>query len=221
MKTTALPTAAKAVTASVTSGPTTIFFITTWAAAFTGVNPYFYARFGVAMSLSLSIIGAAWGIYITGASLMGAAVKAPRIRSKNLVSVIFCEANAIMGVIVAILMAQRVGGFPDYDPLTIPACGMCGDVWVAAWSLFWAGIMVGTSNFVCALCVGVTGSACALADAIEPDLFVKMLIVEIFGSALGLFGVIVAILLASENFPEDKMGDAIANCISIGQSMGL
>lgn len=51
----------------------------------THMSPYGYANFGVAFGLGLSIVGAAWGIWLTGSSLVGAAVKAPRIRSKNLI----------------------------------------------------------------------------------------------------------------------------------------
>jgi len=56
-----------------------------WNEVLSNIDPYAFAGVGSALALTLCVVGAAWGIFITGSSIVGAAIKAPRIRSKNLV----------------------------------------------------------------------------------------------------------------------------------------
>lgn len=164
-----------------------------WAEVLTHMSPYGYANFGVAFGLGLSIVGAAWGIWLTGSSLVGAAVKAPRIRSKNLISVIFCEATAIYGVIMAIILTNKIKQ-PENAGYYLENGWDYPGYYYAGYGMFSAGLSVGLTNIASGVSVGIAGSSCAIADAQDASLFVKILIVEIFASALGIFGIIVGII---------------------------
>ena len=91
------------------------------------------------------------------------AVRAPRIRSKNLISVIFCEAVAIYGVIVSIILQTKIER-PDLEAITdMKALHITQQS--AGYAVFWAGVTVGFANLFCGVAVGISGSGLAVADA--------------------------------------------------------
>mmetsp|Transcript_14487 Transcript_14487/g.25964 ORF Transcript_14487/g.25964 Transcript_14487/m.25964 type:complete len:209 (-) Transcript_14487:30-656(-) len=170
-----------------------------WPDVLMNISPHFWAYSGLVICLGLSVVGAAWGVWVTGSTLLGASIKSPRIKSKNLVSVIFSEATAIFGVIVSIILLGKVSGDIDYSKESCPM------LWFTAYAVFWSGVSVGVTNLISGMAVGISGAGCALGDAIDASLFVKILIVEIFGGALGVFGLIVGIIQSQEaQYPEAK-----------------
>merc|ERR1719414_2835094 len=99
------------------------------------LSPFMWSYIGIAFALGVSVIGAARGIFLTGSSIVGGGIKAHRISSKNLVSIIFCEAVAIYGVIMAIIMANKIEGATEFVPSGTFKAWQANTM-VAGWCMF-------------------------------------------------------------------------------------
>merc|ERR1711920_627429 len=62
---------------------------------------------------------------------------------------------------------------------------------------FSAGVTVGMSSLAAGLAIGVVGDAGVRANAQQPKLFVGLILILIFAEALGLYGLIVGLVVAS------------------------
>jgi len=60
-----------------------------------------------------------------------------------------------------------------------------------------AGLTVGMSALAAGLAIGIVGDAGVRANAQQPRLFVGMILILIFAEALGLYGLIVGLVVAS------------------------
>ncbi|KAJ7267623.1 ATP synthase subunit C-domain-containing protein [Mycena haematopus] len=173
-------------------------------------SPFAWGATGIGLCTGLSVLGAGWGIFLTGSSILGGGVRTPRISTKNLISIIFCEAVAIYGVIIGIIFSAKLVAVEDalmYTP----------ENYFTGFALFWGGLTVGACNLMCGICVGITGATAALADAADPTLFIRILVIEVFGSIMGLFGLIVGLLMVSnaKEFQPADVQSIVASAASL------
>jgi V-type H+-transporting ATPase 16kDa proteolipid subunit len=152
----------------------------------TGYDPVSYSFFGwmgVAAAVVLANFGSAYGTAKSGIGIGPMAVTRPTLVYKALIPVVMAGILGIYGLIVAVIMITRIkmsGEFGHYQGYKLLAGGLC----------------CGFSCLASGYAIGIVGEVGVRSYAINEDFYVGLILILIFGEAIGLFGLIVAILMA-------------------------
>eukprot|EP00300_Choanocystis_sp_HF-7_P023914 c25303_g1_i1.p1 GENE.c25303_g1_i1~~c25303_g1_i1.p1 ORF type:complete len:182 (+),score=34.98 c25303_g1_i1:1-546(+) len=147
----------------------------------------FFGFLGAAAALSFACLGAAYGTAKAGVGVSAMGVQHPTLVMKNIIPVVMAGVLGIYGLIVAVIISSKM---VDVD---------------ADYSLFngyahlSAGLACGLANLAAGFAIGIVGDAGVRASALQPALYVGMVLILIFAEALGLYGLIVAIILQGKS----------------------
>jgi len=136
---------------------------------------------GVASALVFCNLGAAYGTAKSGVGIASLGVIDSSKIFKSLIPIIMAGILGIYGVIVAVLL----GGEAKKDGLKVKD----------GYKLLGAGLCCGLSSLASGLAIGVAGDAGVRAYAQSDGIFVGMILILIFAEAIGLYGLIVAIIV--------------------------
>jgi len=106
----------------------------------------------------------------------------PDLIMKSIIPVVMAGILGIYGLIVAVILVQKINSndytfFNGYKHL---ASGLC----------------CGLSSLAAGMALGIVGDAGVRANAQQPKLFVGVILILIFAEALGLYGLIIALILS-------------------------
>ena len=153
---------------------------------------------GAAFALVFSNLGAAWGTGQAGRALSATGVARPDLTFKNIIPVVMAGVLGIYGLIVAVIIATGVAAFSA-------GSGTYSDYSLySGFSHLCAGLTVGLCSLSCGICVGIAGDAGVRSVAEAPKhkpavvtkLYVGMVLIQGTASALGMYGLIIALLMS-------------------------
>jgi len=105
---------------------------------------------------------------------------------KSIIPIIMAGVLGIYGLIVAVLLTSSITGDAPYAYASY-----------SGYSALAAGLCCGMAGLSAGIAIGIVGDAGVRANARQPKLFVGVILILIFAEALGLYGLIVALILSS------------------------
>ena len=145
-------------------------------------SSYFFGYMGIASALVFANLGAAYGTAKSGVGICSMGVLKPDKIIKSVIPVIMAGILGIYGLIVAVILGQRMNNTYTYkNGYAHLASGLC----------------CGLSSLGAGIAIGIGGDAGVRALGQTDKIFVGMMLILIFGEALGLYGLIVSLILSS------------------------
>ena len=142
----------------------------------------FYGFMGIACALVFANLGAAYGTAKSGVGICAMGVMKPSSIIKGVIPVIMAGILGIYGLIVAVILAQKLNGegiLPVKKGYQYLGSGLC----------------CGLTSFAAGIAIGIGGEAGVRALGQQEKIFVGMMLILIFAEALGLYGLIVSLIL--------------------------
>merc|ERR1712037_971894 len=136
--------------------------------------------------------GAAYGTAKSGVGISSMGVMNPGLVMRNIIPVVMAGVLGIYGLIVAVIIQGSIeapadGGLSKYSLYT-------------GFAHLSAGLCCGLSGLAAGMAIGIVGDAGVRAVGQQEKLFVGMILILIFAEALGLYGLIVALILSQNSF---------------------
>ncbi|CAE8627053.1 unnamed protein product [Polarella glacialis] len=138
---------------------------------------------GVTSAIVFANMGAAYGTAKSGVGISSMGVMRPDMVMRSIIPVVMAGVLGIYGLITAVIINGKM------DAATYSA--------YSGYAHLGAGLTVGMSSLAAGLAIGIVGDAGVRANAQQPRLFVGMILILIFAEALGLYGLIVGLVVAS------------------------
>jgi V-type H+-transporting ATPase proteolipid subunit len=142
----------------------------------------FFGFMGVASALVFANLGAAYGTAKSGVGISSMGVIKPELIMKSIIPVVMAGVLGIYGLIVAVILVQKIdeNDYSYYKGYKHLASGLC----------------CGLSSLAAGMAIGIVGDAGVRANAQQDKIFVGMILILIFAEALGLYGLIIALILS-------------------------
>uniref|UniRef100_A0A6B2LN47 V-type proton ATPase proteolipid subunit n=1 Tax=Arcella intermedia TaxID=1963864 RepID=A0A6B2LN47_9EUKA len=153
---------------------------------------FFFGFLGVVLALAGGSVGSAYGIAKSSLGILAAGRRIPGGVIKNLIPVVMAGMLGIYGLIIAVFIVSTISQntYSAYK----------------GFAHLWSGGVVGLSCVPVGFCTGICGEYStyvtgnkALSGQHQQQLFVSMVLLQVFAGACGLYALIVGLLLAVQS----------------------